>query len=62
MFRNTAILRGCKIPKVKKFQKNNNLSPDVADSEYMQLTLETKRSVVDRIYEKDSTFLPIELE
>lgn len=53
-------LEGCKIPKVKKFQKNNNLSPDVADSEYMQLTLETKRSVIDRIYEKDSTFLPIE--
>ena len=53
-------LEGCKIPKVKKFQKNNNLSPDVADSEYMQLTLETKRSVIDRIYRKDSTFPPIE--
>ena len=53
-------LEGCKIPKVKKFQRNNNLNPDVADSEYMQLTLETKRSVIDRIYEKDSTFLPIE--
>ena len=53
-------LEGCKIPKVKKFQRNNNLSPDAADSEYMQLTLETKRSVIDRIYRKDSTFPPIE--
>ena len=53
-------LKGCKIPKVKKFQRNNNLSPDVADSEYMQLTLETKRSVIDRIYRKDSAFPPIE--
>ena len=53
-------LEGCKIPKVKKFQRNNNLSPDVADSEYMQLTLETKGSVIDRIYRKDSTFSPIE--
>ena len=53
-------LEGCKIPKVKKFQKNNNLSPDVADSEYMQLALETKRSVIDRIYRKDSAFPPIE--
>lgn len=53
-------LEGCKIPKVKKFQRNNNLSPDVADSEYMQLALETKRSVIDGIYRKDSTFPPIE--
>lgn len=53
-------LEGCKIPKVKKFQRNNNLSPDVADFEYMQLTLETKRSVIDRIYRKDNTFPPIE--
>ena len=53
-------LEGCKIPKVKKFQKNNNLSPDVADSEYMQLTLETKRSVIDGVYRKDSAFPPIE--
>ena len=53
-------LKGCKIPKVKKFQRNNNLNPDVADSEYMQLTLETKRSVIDRIYRKDSAFPPIE--
>ena len=53
-------LEGCKIPKVKKFQRNNNLNPDVADSEYMQLTLETKRSVIDGIYRKDSTFPPIE--
>ena len=53
-------LEGCKIPKVKKFQRNNNLSPDVADSEYMQLTLETKRFVIDRIYRKDNAFPPIE--
>ena len=53
-------LEGCKIPTVKKFQRNNNLIPDVADSEYIQLTLETKRSVIDRIYRKDSTFPPIE--
>ncbi len=53
-------LEGCKIPKVKKFQRNNNLSPDVADSEYMQLALETKKAVIDGIYRKDSTFPPIE--
>lgn len=50
-------LEGCKIPKVKKFQRNNNLNRDDADSEYKQLTLETKRSVIDRIYKKDSTLL-----
>jgi len=53
-------LEGCKIPKVKKFQRNNNLNPDVADSEYMQLTLETKRFVIDRIYRKDSASLSVE--
>lgn len=53
-------LKGCKIPKVKKFQRNNNLSPDAADFEYMQLALETKRSVIDGVYRKDSTFPPIE--
>ena len=53
-------LEGCKIPTVKKFQRNNNLSPDVADSEYMQLTLETKRFVIDRIYRKDSASLSVE--
>ena len=53
-------LEGHKIPKVKKFQRNNNLNPDAADSEYMQLTLETKRSVIDRIYRKNSAFPPIE--
>ncbi len=53
-------LEGYKIPKVKKFQRNNNLSPDDADSEYMQLTLETKRSVIDRIYKKDSTSSSVE--
>ena len=49
-----------KIPKVKKFQKNNNLNRDDADSEYKQLTLETKRSVIDRIYKKDSTSSSVE--
>ena len=53
-------LEGYKIPTVKKFQRNNNLSPDVADSEYMQFTLETKRSVIDRIYKKDSTSSSVE--
>ena len=53
-------LKGCKIPKVKKFQRNNNLNPDVADSEYMQLALETKKAVIDGVYRKDSTFPPIE--
>lgn len=53
-------LEGCKIPKVKKFQRNNNLSPDAADSEYMQLALETKKAVIDGVYRKDSTFPPIE--
>lgn len=53
-------LEGRKIPKVKKFQRNNNLSPDAADSEYMQLTLETKKAVIDGVYRKDSTFPPIE--
>ena len=53
-------LEGYKIPTVKKFQKNNNLRRDDADSEYMQLTLETKRSVIDRIYRKDSTSSSVE--
>ena len=53
-------LEGYKIPTVKKFQKNNNLRPDDADSEYMQLTLETKRSVIDGIYRKDSTSSSVE--
>lgn len=53
-------LKGCKIPKVKKFQRNNNLDPDAADSEYMQLALEAKKAVIDGIYRKDSTFPPIE--
>ena len=54
-------LEGYKIPTVKKFQRNNNLRPDVADSEYIQLTLETKRSVIDRVYKKDSTSSSVEL-
>ena len=53
-------LEGYKIPKVKKFQSNNNLDRDVANSEYIQLTLETKRSVIDRIYKKDSTSSSVE--
>lgn len=53
-------LEGYKIPTVKKFQRNNNLRPDAADSEYIQLTLETKRSVIDRIYEKDSASSSVE--
>lgn len=53
-------LKGYKIPTVKKFQKNNNLRPDAADSEYIQLTLETKRSVIDGIYRKDSTSSSVE--
>ena len=53
-------LEGCKIPKVKKFQRNNNLNPDAADSEYMQLALETKKAVIDRIYKKDSTSSSVE--
>ncbi|MCG5094973.1 hypothetical protein MBN60_02085 [Candidatus Saccharibacteria bacterium] len=53
-------LEGCKIPTVKKFQRNNNLNPDAADSEYMQLALETKKAVIDGVYRKDSTFPPIE--
>ena len=53
-------LEGYKIPTVKKFQRNNNLRPDAAESEYIQLTLETKRSVIDRIYEKDSASSSVE--
>lgn len=53
-------LKGYKIPTVKKFQKNNNLRRDDADYEYIQLTLETKRSVIDGIYRKDSTSSSVE--
>ena len=49
-----------KIPKVKKFQRNNKLNRDDADSEYKQLTLKTKSSVIDRIYKKDSTSSSVE--
>ena len=55
-------LEGCKIPKVKKFQRNNNLNPDVADSEYMQLALETKKAVIDGIRKEDDTSSFIEFE
>ncbi|WP_338503447.1 hypothetical protein [Candidatus Minimicrobia sp. QA0096] len=55
-------LEGHKIPKVKKFQRNNNLSPDAADSEYIQLTLETKETVIDSVHEKDDTSSFIEFE
>ena len=53
-------LEGYKIPTVKKFQKNNNLRRDDADYEYIQLTLEAKRFVIDRIYKKDSTSSSVE--
>lgn len=55
-------LEGCKIPKVKKFQRNNNLNPDIADSEYMQLTLETKEAVIDGIHKEDDSSSFIEFE
>ena len=55
-------LEGCKIPKVKKFQRNNNLNPDIADSEYMRLALETKKAVIDGIHEEDDTSSFIEFE
>lgn len=55
-------LEGCKIPKVKKFQRNNNLNPDVADSEYMQLALETKKAMIDGIRKEDDTSSFIEFE
>ena len=55
-------LEGCKIPKVKKFQRNNNLNPDIADSEYMQLALETKEAVIDGIRKEDDTSSFIEFE
>lgn len=48
-------LEGCKIPTVKKFQRNNNLNRDDADSEYMQLTLEAKEAVIDDIHKEDDT-------
>ena len=53
---------GCKIPKVKKFQRNNNLNPDVADSEYIRLALGTKKAVIDGVYEEDDTSSSIEFE
>ena len=55
-------LEGCKIPTVKKFQRNNNLNPDVADSEYIQLALETKEAVIDDIHKEDDTSSFIEFE
>ena len=55
-------LEGCKIPKVKKFQRNNNLNRDDADSEYMQLALETKKAVIDGIRKEDDTSSFIEFE
>lgn len=51
-----------KIPTVKKFQKNNNLRRDDADSEYIQLTLETKEAVIDGIHKEDDTYSFIEFE
>lgn len=55
-------LEGYKIPTVKKFQRNNNLNPDVADSEYIQLALETKEAVIDDIHKEDDTSSFIEFE
>ena len=55
-------LEECKIPKVKKFQSNNNLKSDDADSEYMQLTLETKKAVINGIHKEDDTSSFIEFE
>ena len=55
-------LEGCKIPTVKKFQRNNNLNRDDADSEYMQLTLEAKEAVIDDIHKEDDTSSFIEFE
>ena len=55
-------LEGYKIPTVKKFQKNNNLRRDDADSEYIQLTLETKEAVIDGIHKEDDTSSFIEFE
>ena len=55
-------LKGCKIPRVKKFQRNNNLNPDIADSEYMRLALETKKVVIDGIHKEDDTSSFIEFE
>ena len=49
--------KGCEIPNVKKFQHNNNLTPDYADSEYMKFVAETKEKVVDRFEEEDSCAL-----
>lgn len=52
----------CEIPNVKKFQHNNNLTPDYADSEYMKFVSETKEKVVDRFEEEDSCALPENFE
>ena len=55
-------LKGYKIPTVKKFQKNNNLRRDDADSEYIRLALGTKKAVIDGVYEEDDTSSSIEFE
>lgn len=54
--------KGYEIPDVKKFQHNNNLTPDYADSEYMKFVAETKEKVVDRFEEEDSCALPENFE
>lgn len=54
--------KGYEIPNVKKFQHNNNLIPDYADSEYMKFVAETKEKVVDRAKEEDSCVLPDNFE
>ena len=54
--------KGYEIPNVKKFQYNNKLTSDYADSEYMKFVAETKEKVVDRAKEEDSYVLPENFE
>ncbi len=54
--------KGYEIPNVKKFQHNNNLTPDYADSEYMKFVAETKEKVINRAKEEDSYALPENFE
>jgi len=54
--------KGYEIPNVKKFQHNNKLTSDYADSEYMKFVAETKEKVVDRAKEEDSYVLPENFE
>lgn len=54
--------KGYEIPNIKKFQHNNNLTSDYADSEYMKFVAETKEKVADRAKEEDSYVLPENFE